>query len=59
MNATEARRLLAALEIALLRLEKRVDGNTDPSKDRFLHRRYGLLMSMVSELRQQLGTQKG
>ncbi len=49
-------RLLAALEKALLRAEKRIDGNVDVSQEKKLHRKYGKLYSEVSDLRFLLAT---
>jgi len=49
-------RLLAGLEKALERLEKKIDGNVDPSQEQRLHQRYAKLYSEVSGLRYLLTT---
>jgi len=43
-------RLLRALEFAKARLERRIDGNVDPSKESKLRRRYLRLLAEISGL---------
>ena len=47
-------RLLAALEVALLRLRRKKETNTDPSRERKINNKIHKLETEVSNLRQAL-----
>ncbi len=49
-------RLLRALELALAKLERRIDGNVDVSQEKKLHKKYEKLYSEIADLRFLLGT---